>query len=177
MKEQPKTKKWAKKETFTGLSEKIKKAKSIAFADYHGLAANQLNQLRTKIKEAGGEFIVAKNTLLSRALGSAHYSLPTTNLTGPSAAIFSYEDEIAPIKTSAESFKTQGAGQFKFGFLGSDLLDSSSLEGLAKIPSPEVLYAKVVGTLNSPIYGVVSVLGANIRNLISVLDQRSQKPT
>ena len=91
-----------KKETLTGLAEKIKKAKSIAFANYHGLNANHLNQLRAKIKAAGGELAVTKNTLLARALESTNYSsslslraegqLPTTSnqLTGPTSAIFSY---------------------------------------------------------------------------------------
>ena len=182
-----KTTRETKKETLAGLAEKIKKAKSIAFANYHGLNANHLNQLREKIKQAGGELAVTKNTLLARALESTNYSsslslraegqLPTTSnqLTGPTATIFAYEDEIAPIKTSAEAFKTQGAGQFKFGFLGNDLLDSLALENLAKIPPRDVLHAKVVGALNSPIFGIVSVLSANIRNFVSVLDQASKK--
>ena len=172
-----KTTRETKKETLAGLAEKIKKAKSIAFANYHGLNANHLNQLREKIKQAGGELAVTKNTLLARALESTIYQLPTTSnqLTGPTAAIFAYEDEIAPIKTSAEAFKTQGAGQFKFGFLGNDLLDSLALENLAKIPPRDVLHAKVVGALNSPIFGIVSVLSANIRNFVSVLDQASKK--
>ena len=57
-----------KTETIKSLSEKIAKAKTIVFSDYHGLTANQISQLRNKIKNAGGELLVAKNTLISRAL-------------------------------------------------------------------------------------------------------------
>lgn len=160
-----------KVETVTTLAEKIKKAKTLAFADYRGLTVNQISQLREKVKEAGGELIVTKNSLMFRAL--TNHQLPVTRdqLTGPTAAVFSYEDELAPIKTIAESSKTTGIPSFKFGFFGRDLLDVRGITSLAAIPSRGELQAKVVGALSSPIYGIVTVLQANVRNLVSVLDQ------
>ena len=167
-----------KAETIKTLGEKISKAKVLAFANYHGLGANQIGSLRQKVKEADGELVIAKNTLLARALILTNYQLPVTNtnyqLTGPTAAILAYQDEIAPVKAVAEFIKTLGFPKFKFGFFDKDFLDAIALEALSKIPSREVLQAKVVSAIASPMYGIVSVLQANIRNLVSILDQKAK---
>lgn len=175
MKTQIKTAKETKKETIAKLVDKIKRAKSITCANYRGLTAVQINTLRKKIKEAKGELVIAKNNLLKIALTRNQLPAPENQLEGPTASIFAYEDEIAPIRIVADSFKNLGLPNFKFGFFGKDLLDGSSLEALSKIQSRDVLLAKLVGTLNSPVYAVVSVISANIRNLVSVLDQVSKK--
>ena len=164
-----------KEEKVANLSAKIKDAKSMAFADYRGLTAEQVRDLRSKIKEAGGELIVAKNSLLSIALHNSSFKLQPSDLTGPTAAVFSYTDEVAPIKELAASSKTFGLPQFKFGFLDKNMLTAGDLDSLAKIPSRDILYANVIGSLASPIHGIVGVLSANIRNLVSVLEQKSKQ--
>ena len=164
-----------KEETVDSLSQKVSDAKTIVFANYHGLNVNQISQLRKKIKESGGEMLVTKNTLVSRALAKNQLSAKVDQISGPTATVFAYEDELAPIKILAENAKLQGIPKFKFGFFGKDFLDEASLEMLAKIPSKQQLQANIVGTLASPLYGIVSVLSANIRNLLSILDQLSKK--
>lgn len=176
MKQQIKKAREIKKEKVESLKEKVLKAKTLAFVNYHGLSANDINTLRRKIKNAGGQFLVEKNTLVKRALDSANYELSTENqLTGPTAAIFAYEDEISPIREVANVAKATGFLKFKFGFFAQSPVDANALENLAKIPDKSVLHANLVGSLASPIYGFVNVLGANIRNLVSVLDQASKK--
>jgi len=164
-----------KQKTVASLSEKIQKAKTLAFADYRGLTVNQIAQLRNKVKEAGGEMMVTKNSLILRALTKNQLPATLDQLTGPTAAIFAYGDEIAPIKTVAESAKITGIPSFKFGFFGKDFLDMSALVQLAAILPKDQLQAKFVGTLASPLWGIASVLSANIRNLVSVLDQKAKK--
>lgn len=156
------------------ISDKIGKAKTLVFADYLGLTVNQINSLRQKVKVAGGELIVAKNTLLARALSIHHSPLTINQLAGPTAALFAYEDEIAPIKIVADIAKTLGFPKFKFGFFDKDFLDQTAVEDLAKIPTKNALQTNLVSSLSSPIYGIVNVLQANIRNLVSVLDQASK---
>lgn len=160
-----------KEETVKTLGEKIAKSKTIAFTAYHGLTVNQVGELRFKIKDAGGEMIVAKNSLMSRALSAADRPTTTDELAGPTATIFAYEDEIAPIKAVADNIKTSGLPSFKFGFFGYSRLDTTGLENLAKIPTRDALHGQVVGLLVSPIRGIVNVLNANLRNLAIVLDQ------
>ena len=160
-----------KAEKIKGLVEKIGRSKVCAFADYHGLNANQIANLRSKVKEAGGELLIIKNTLLARALQVSSFQFPVSSLEGPSAVIFAYQDEITPFKATFEFVKTLGFPKFKFGFFGHDFLEKEMVENLAKIPSLDILQGKVVGALSSPIYGFVSVLQANIRNLVFALDK------
>lgn len=163
-------------ETVQSLAEKVTRAKTMAFVDYQGLNVNQINDLRSKVKLAGGELIVAKNTLMKRALSINHLPFTINFLTGPAATVFSYDDEIGAIKTVAETAKTTGGiPKFKFGFFGKDFLDAIGIDSLAKIPSRAELQAKVVGALASPIRGIVNVLQANIRNLAVVLSEISKK--
>ncbi len=172
------TKKSSKAKRLEGaksLAEKVARAKTLIFANYHGLSVNQITTLRAKIKEAGGELLVAKNTLLKRALLTNDLQATDDQLAGPTAAIFAYEDEITPVKEAATLAKILGTPQFKFGFFSGKLLGTTDIENLAKIPSRDILQAKVVGALSSPIYGIVSVLQANIRGLVSVIDQASKK--
>ena len=174
-----------KKEIVAEIAEKLEKAKTVVFADYHGLSASQIATLREKIKEVGGELIVAKNTLIRRALSHSDYRLPTTavdssqstvdGLAGPTATLLSYEDEISAVKKAADTAKTLGVPKFKFGFFGHDFLDLNAVENLAKILPKEVLQAKIVGSLSSPLYGIAGVLSANIRNLVFVLNQAANR--
>lgn len=164
-------------ESVGALDEKVKRAKSIAFVDYHGLTVSQVSSLRDKIKEAGGEMTVAKNTLVKRALLLNRLPDSSSQLAGPTATVFSYEDEVAPIKAIADSIKLAGLPKFKFGFFGKNILDAIALENLAKIPSRETLQGQAVGLLASPLRGIVNVLNANIRNLAVVLDQIAKKQT
>lgn len=164
-------------EAVQSLSGKVERAKTIAFVDYHGLTVNQISALREKIKDAGGEMAIAKNTLVNKAL--LLNNLPDTSslLAGPTATVFSYNDEIAPLKAIAQNIKTLGLPKFKFGFFGNDLLNTVTLENLANMPSKEILQGQIVGLLVSPIKGIINVLNANLRNLAVVLDQIAKKQT
>src|SRR3989344_7222818 len=147
-----------KEQTLATLTQKVASAKTLAFADYRGITVNQFSEFRKKVKEAGGEVLVTKNTLMKRALSANKLSADDSLLTGPTATIFAYEDEIAPIKISAETAKVSGIPSFKFGFFGNDLLDIAGLNQLAVIPSKLELQAKLVGSISGPLYGIVSVL-------------------
>lgn len=162
--------------TVQSLDDKVSRAKTVAFVDYQGLTVNQISSLREKIKTGGGEVIVAKNTLMKKALAGQKFPDAGENLTGPTATVFSYEDEVSAVKQVADFAKTLGGiPKFKFGFFGHDLLDAAGIEALSKIPSRPELQAKVVGALVSPICGIVNVLQANIRNLAVVLSEISKK--
>lgn len=158
------------------LKEKLKKAKSLALTDHRGLTVNQATVLRQKIKEAGGELRITKNTLLNLALKNSPFKLPDEQiLTGPTAILFAYDDKIAPIKAVADFAKEQELPRFKAGFLDDRLLTIEELEELASLPTKDQLQAKLVGCLNSPISGFVYVLKANLTKLTIVLNQIKNK--
>ncbi len=172
MKKQTKSAREIKEDKVTAFSEKIEKAKTVTFADYRGLTANQLTELRAKVKNVGGEFLVEKNNLIKISLKSTKHQIPSGQdqlLVGPTAAIVAYDDEIAPIREIAESNKNFGLPIFKFGFFNENFLTSENVEKLSKIPSRDALLQKMVASLNSPLYGIVSVLSANLKNLVYTL--------
>lgn len=156
------------------LAARIKDAKSVAVIDYQGLATKQLNELRKKIKGAEGVFVVAKNTLLKLAFKSADYSLPTTDLTGPTAVVFANEDEIAPLQIIGKQASDSGLPKFKFGIFGGDFLDSEKLLSLSKLPGRQVLLGQLVGIIATPAYSLVGTLNGNLQKLIYILDTRSR---
>ncbi len=160
------------------LSEKVKQAKSIVLADYRGLPVNLQQKLRRQIREAGGELLVAKNTLLNIALKQEKVELPkdfATLLQGPTITLLAYEDEVAPIKALAEFAKENKLPQVKCGFLGKESLSADKVEELSKLPTKLDMIAKTVGTIKAPLTGFVNVLSGNLRNLIYALEAIKQK--
>ncbi len=172
----PKTRK-QKEEAVVKLADKVRSSKSLVFADYKGMTMTQLSQLRDALREQGAEFSVTKNNLLKIALKNEQRATSNEQIfEGPIATLFAYEDEITPIKTLVKALKDNQIGSLKGGFLAQDYLSDSQISQLANLPSKVELQAKVVGTIAGPLYGIVNVLQANIRNLVYALDQiRVQK--
>lgn len=160
-----------KQETVTKLTDKLSRAKALVFADYKGLNMKQLSDLRDKLREVNSEFAVTKNTLLSRALPSSSFHLPSSSLEGPTATLFAYDDEISPIKILVKTLKDLSLGKVKSGFLGSLSLDETKILQLASLPTKDELRAKTVGVLVAPLQGMVSVLSGNLRNLVYALSE------
>lgn len=153
------------------LKDKFEKTKSIVLADYAGLPVNLQQSLRAKVIEAGGELIVAKNTLLKIAAKELNYPIDnlTDSFTGPTITLFAYEDEIAPIKALAEFAKDNELPTIKAGYLNKDPLTKEQVEALAKLPTKIELIAKTVATIKAPLTGMVNVLSGNLKNLIYAL--------
>lgn len=153
------------------MTEKLAKAKAIVLADYHGLSVAQVSRLRQKVKEVGGELAVAKNTLLKLALKKTDHQLPADyQLTGPTIALFSFEDEITPLKILSGFAQENQLPKIKQGFLGKALLTIERVEELAKLPGKEQLKAMLLTRLNWPINGLVFVLKGNLQKLTLALE-------
>ncbi len=166
-----------KEDAVVKLTDKLSKAKSVVFANYQGMTMKQLSDLRKILREQGAEFSVTKNNLLK--LGLKNSQLPTLNselFTGPIATLFSFEDELSPLKSLAKAFKDNQIGTVKAGIMEGEVLSEQQVLKLASLPTKQELRAKVVGSLGAPLYGIVSVLQANLRNLVYALEQiRVQK--
>ncbi|MDD5416225.1 MAG: 50S ribosomal protein L10 [Candidatus Daviesbacteria bacterium] len=159
-----------KEDSVAKLSEQLSKAKSVVFADYKGLSMKQLSNLRDQLREVNGEFTITKNTLLQRALPTTNYQLPT-ELEGPTATLFAYDDEISPIKILVKTLKDVALGKIKSGFFGGTALDEGKILQLAALPTKLELKGQIVGILAAPLQGMVSVLNGNLRNLVYALNQ------
>jgi large subunit ribosomal protein L10 len=155
-------------DTVTKLTEKANKAKSIVFADYVGLKHKQLEELRKKLAPVNGEFTVTKNTLMSRALGDRAESAKPI-LKSATGTLFSYADEVTPVKTLLAFFKSANIGKAKGGLLGTTVLSESDVVKLAALPNKEQLIGLLVRQLNAPIQGLHYALSWNINKLVWAL--------
>ena len=151
------------------LKQKADQAKSIALADYRGLNVGQITKLRSQVKEAGGELLVAKNTLLKLALKSDQLN-QTEALTGPTLVLFANDDEVAPLKAMAEFARENEMPTLKAGFLGKEFLSVDKIIYLSKLPSRQELQARFVSQMAAPLSGLVNLLSGSLRNLVYVLN-------
>lgn len=161
-----------KGEISRNLIEKIKKAKSLVFVGFNALGVKDNENLRAQLRKENGEYYVAKKTLLGRALKENKLDIDVRGFDGKIAALFAYEDEVAPAKIIG-NFRKDKEKTDKIFFLGGvlegKLLSKNEVEALSVLPSKLELYSKMVGSLNAPISGFVNVLAGNLKNLVYVL--------
>ena len=160
-----------KTEFVNQIADKLVRSKSVVFADYRGLKVDELDEVRNSLREKGIEFKVIKNTLFMRALDEAKLSIETSDIVGhPIAAAFGYGDEVEPAKITCNYSKKNDNFEILGGILEGKEISSIMIKSLAKLPGREELYAKIVGSLASPMSGMVNVLAANTRGLVNVLN-------
>lgn len=166
----PKTK-LQKEQTIKELSEKLGKIKTAVFADFKGLKVNESYELRSKCKEQGIDVEVVKKTLLNKSFKNAGITdTDVKKLEGGITIFLGYEDEVAPAKAVFDYAKTHEALKITGGIMDGKFIDKAMIESLAKLPSKQELLAKLVGSIKSPITGMVNVLAGNLRGLVNVLN-------
>ncbi len=167
-----KSQKPKKEVTLAEIKEKISKAKSIIVTDYRGLSMSKLSELRVSLGESG-EFSVTKNTILARALNEAGMADVTADtFAGPTAVLFSYEDEVGPLKVLTKFATTANdLPSIKAGILEMSVLSGDRVKALSKLPGKQELRGQVVGALVAPLSGFVSVLNGNLRSLVYALNE------
>lgn len=163
-----------KKQLIEELADKINRQNSLVFTDFKGLKVGEISDLRKQLREVGAEYAVAKKTLIKLALEKAgKKNIDISHFQGSIALALGYEDPIMPVKTISKFSKDHKVLDIIGGIMDNKLLSVDEIRELALIPSRDELLAKLVGSLKSPISGLVNVLEGNIRNLISILKQLS----
>jgi large subunit ribosomal protein L10 len=148
---------------------------SAVLVDYQGMDVARSTDLRRRSREAGVEFVVAKNTLTRRAADEAGVGDLSEYLVGPTALAFS-EDPVASAKLMAEFADQVESFTLKAGLLeGGRVLDEASVVALSKLPGREQLLAQVVGGISSPLTGLVTVLNNTIQGLVVALGQIAEQ--
>ena len=156
------------------LREKLSRTKAVFVGEYRGMTVAQSTMLRHKVREAGGELKVAKNTLFAIAMKEAGLeALPEDMMKGPNIFAICYDDPVAVAKVLKEyvNDKTQKAFILKGGLLETQQLNLAQLLALADLPSKEVMRGQVVRTIAAPLSGLVNVLAGTMRNFVTCLDQ------
>ncbi len=174
------------KQQKTILLEQIEKdldRKGVTFFSYAGLKVTELEGLRKKLREsagagAGGNITVAKRNLLLLALKNKGFEDDAIGALTGAVALAAADDEVMPAKVVAEFRKQHESVQLFGGLLEQKFIAASAVAELALLPGKTELLAKVVGSLQAPISGLVNVMAGNLRGLVTVLkalqDKKSQ---
>ena len=142
------------------LSQKLKEAKSIVLADYRGLTVDEDTKLRKALREAGVEYKVIKNSIISFAVKDSDLEGINKYLTGPTAVAISTTDPVAPSKVIAKYAKDFKKLEIKGGMCEGNIIDVAGVEELAATPTKEELLGRLIGSLQSSLYGLAVALNA-----------------
>ena len=147
---------------------------TIAIAtDYRGLAMPEITALRRKLREAGIEYRVVKNSLAGIAAEQTGAQSLVQFLEGPTAIAFGYGEATDPAKVLTDHIRQERSVlTVKGGVMGGRALATTDVTVLATLPSRQELIAKTAGALVGPIYALQSVLSANLRGLVTALSAR-----
>ncbi|MDP2919040.1 MAG: 50S ribosomal protein L10 [Dehalococcoidia bacterium] len=141
--------------------------------DYRGLKTLEMNGLRRKLQETGGDYKVVKNTLAVKAAERLNRPQVKDIFAGPVAIAFGYGDVTNTAKVFTDYVRTSKINiGVKGGFMGDTVLTGEDIGVLATLPPKPVLVARVLGGLKSPLYSLVGVLAAPMRNFQGVLQAR-----
>lgn len=146
-----------KEELVAELVEKIKKAQSVVFVDYKGIKVNEETKLRKQMREAGAEYLVAKNRLFKIALKESGVQDSFDEiLEGTTGFAFGYDDAVVPAKAvfdlaKAKAKAKQDTFKIKGGYLTGKKVSVSEVEALASLPSREQLLSMVLNAMLGPV--------------------------
>lgn len=161
------------------LKESFSNSKAAFFADYKGLTVEQVNDLRKKLRAQNVQVQVVKNNLARLAVKEAKLGQESEALldtvAGPTMIAFAYGDPAAAAKVINKFAEDNEAFNLKDSLLSAQRLSTKQVEELSKLPSREVLLAKMLGSLNAPVQNFVGVLAAVPRSLVQVLAAVEQK--
>jgi len=164
-----------KKQKVVELEALLKATKTGVLVDYRGLSVADDTELRNKLRAAGVTYSVIKNRLIKFALEGANLAELEPILKGPTALATSADDVVAPAKVLHDFAKENELLEIKGGFMEGKVVDIATIKQLATLPSKEVLLSKLLGSLQSPMYGLANVLQGNISGLARALGAAAAK--
>ena len=172
----PRARKEQKVEQVELLTEKLKKTKVAVLTDYRGLTVSQMQDLRSRLRGGNVEYRVIKNTLARRAAEAAGVPALESELKGPIAIAFGYDELGVPAKLINEFIRaTRLKLEVVGGLVEGRVFNRDQIKQLADLPSREVLLAQLLGTLQSPVAQLVGIMQTPVQQLIGVLNAYKEK--
>jgi large subunit ribosomal protein L10 len=163
-----------KREFVTSLNEVFKASGSVVVAHYSGLTVAQMNDLRSRMRTAGGTVKVAKNRLAKIALQGTVSEGISDLFLGQTLIAYS-DDPITAPKVAVEFSKTNDKLVVLGGSMGSTNLDADGVKALASLPSLDELRAKLVGMISTPATRIAQVVNAPAGQLARVFGAYARK--
>ena len=151
-----------KQQIVADLAEQLKASTAGVLVNYQGITVDDDTKMRKALREAGVKYMVVKNSLTGRACEEAGFGDMKQYLSGMTAIAIGSDDPVAPAKVLKEYAEKVESFSILAGYLDGKVIDVKTVEALADIPSKEVLIAKFLGSIKSPLYGFAYALQAVI---------------
>lgn len=164
-----------KEQVLAMYSEWLKKSQAVILVEYTGLKMKDLDNIRAKIRETGGEFHVLKNTLARRAFAEHGMNLPAEFLVKSTAVSFAFADPASTAKALNDATKGSEFVKVKGGFMSGQVLSAAQVKALADMPPLPVVRAQLLGVLQAPAGKLVRTIAEPARGLAAVIKAFAEK--
>ncbi len=150
----------------------LKRSQAVILVDYRGVLTKDVYRLRSRVREAKGEFHVTKNTLIERALRDAGLPVPDQMLQGPTAMSFCFDDPPAVAKAVLAFADEIKIMSIKGGVMGNSIIDAAGVRALSELPPRPVVLGQVLGTIQAPATRVAGVVNSALAQIARVIQAR-----
>ena len=151
------------------IKEKISRTKSVVLVNARGLTVAQDTVLRKKLREAGVDYKIYKNTMISFAVEDTEYEALKPYLAGPTAVAFSYDDPVTAARLIEKELKAMPKLEFKAGVIGGELYDEKGVTKIALIPPRNELLSRLLGSFKAPV--------SSFARLVKAIAERDEPQT
>jgi large subunit ribosomal protein L10 len=164
-----------KEESLATYAQWLKASQAVILVEYTGAKMKDLDGIRAKVREAGGEFHILKNTLARRAFADSGMTLPTDFLVKSTAVSFAFTDPASTAKALTEATKGKEYIKVKGGFMSGQALNAAQVKSLAEMPPLPVMRAQLLGVLQAPAGKLVRTIAEPARGLAAVIKAFTEK--
>ncbi|GAB1470277.1 50S ribosomal protein L10 [Chloroflexota bacterium] len=163
-----------KEEVLAQYNDWVKRSEAVILVEYTGANMKSLDSLRAKIRDAGGEFHVVKNTLVRRAFADNGMEIPGDMLVKSTAISFAFSDPASAAKALTDATKGNEFVKVKGGFMAGKALSAAQVKALSDLPPLPVMRAMLLGVLQAPAGKLVRTLAEPARGLAAVVKAHSE---
>jgi large subunit ribosomal protein L10 len=164
-----------KEEVLAQYADWMKRSQAVILVEYTGVKMKDLDNIRAKIRDAGGEFHIVKNTLVRRAFADSGLQVPSDYLEKSTAVSFAFTDPASTAKALTDATKGLEAIKVKGGFMSGQTLNAAQVKALADMPPLPVVRAQLLGMLQAPAGKLVRTIAEPARGLAAVFKAFSEK--
>jgi large subunit ribosomal protein L10 len=164
-----------KEEVLATYADWMKRSQAVILVEYTGAKMKDLDGIRAKVRESGGEFHILKNTLARRAFANSGMELPQDYLVKSTAVSFAFTDPASMAKALNEATKGKEYLKVKGGFMSGQALDAAQVKALADMPPLPVVRAQLLGMLQAPAGKLVRTIAEPARGLAAVVKAFAEK--
>ena len=164
-----------KEEVMAQYNDWVKRSEAVILVEYTGAKMKSLDSLRAKIRDAGGEFHVVKNTLVRRAFAASGMEFPADYLVKSTAISFAFTDPASTAKALTDAMKGKDFIKVKGGYMSGKALNAAQVKALSDTPPLPVVRAQLLGVLQAPAGKLVRTIAEPARGLAAVIKAFSEK--